>query len=120
MLLTISSGWEAFVQFFTVAVIFVLVLGLTYLTTRWTAGFQKSRMGQSNIEIIDTVKLTANKYVQIVRCGTKYLAIAVCKDTVTVLAELTQEDIKSSAKPENEKFNFHEILEKAKSARPKK
>lgn len=120
MLLTLSNGWEAFVQLFTVAVIFVLVIGLTYFTTRWAAGFQKSRMSQTNVEVIDTVKLTANKYVQIIRCGSKYLAIAICKDTVTVLTELTQEDIVRSVKQENEKLNFHEILEKTKSAIPKK
>lgn len=120
MLLTISSGWEAFVQFATVAVIFIVVLGLTYVTTKWTAGVQKSRMNQTNIEVIDTAKLTANKYVQIIRCGRKYLVIAICKDTVTLLTELAEEDIERITKVENEKLNFHEILEKAKAARPKK
>lgn len=120
MLLTLSSGWETFIQFFTVVIVFVFVLALTYATTKFTAGLQKGRMNHSNIEVIDTVRLTSNKYIQIIRCGSKYLAIAVCKDTITLLAELTEEEIQRSVKNENEIFKFSEILEKAKSARPKK
>ena len=39
LLLTFSSG--SYAQFIAVLVVFVLVLGVTALTTKWIAGYQK-------------------------------------------------------------------------------
>jgi flagellar protein FliO/FliZ len=51
---------------------------------------------------------------QIIQVGKKYLVIAVCKDTIVTLTEVSEEDIKI---PEygNGKDVFSKILEKVKS-----
>lgn len=120
MLLTTSGRLNDFVQFVTVLFIFIAVLGLTYLTTKWTANFQKSKLRSRNIEVIESFRLTTNKYLQIVRVGDRYLALALGKDSVTMLAELTAEEVKLAERDGAGASSFKEILEKAKSLKPKK
>jgi flagellar protein FliO/FliZ len=115
MLLAVVSKIDSVVQFITVLIIFVVVLGATWLTTRYIAGFQKGKMRGNNFEMIDSFRLSQNKYVQIIRIGGRYLAVAVCKDTVTVLTELTEDEI---VRPEEftvgTPIQFEEFLNKAK------
>ncbi len=114
MILTMKSGVDSAAQFITIVVIFLFVLGITYATTKWTANFQKGKNVNNNVEIIEVSKIAANKYIEIVRCGDKYLAIAICKDTVTMLCELSQEEVSLEKKKSPENTNFKEILDKAK------
>ena len=78
--------WESFAQLMTVLIIFLIVLAMTYLTTRWIANYQKEYNINHNIEVIETFKLTTNKYIQIVKAGDKYLVIGICKDSITMLS----------------------------------
>lgn len=114
MILTMKSGIDTAAQFLTVVVIFLIVLGLTYATTKWIANYQKVKNVNNNIEVIEVSKIAANKYIEIVRCGDKYLAIAICKDTVTMLCELEKEQILPDMKQSREQNGFKEILEKVK------
>lgn len=93
MLLAAVSKADSVIQFLTVLIIFVIVLGATWFTTRYIAGVQKGKLKGNNFEVIDSFRLSPNKYIQIIRIGNRYLAIAVCKDTVTVLTELDKECI---------------------------
>lgn len=114
MILTMKSGVDTAAQFITIVIIFLLVLGLTYATTKWIANYQKVKNVNQNVEIIEVSKIAANKYIEIVRCGEKYLAVAICKDTVTMLCELSKEQILLNEKKDSENKGFREILEKAK------
>lgn len=114
MLLTVSNDMNSFLQFCTVMLIFVFVLVITWVTTKWIANIQDGKTHGANIEVIETYRLTANKYVQIIRTGEKYLAVAVCKDTVTMLAEIPPEQICLQAKVSDGTPNFKKIFEKAK------
>ena len=81
------------VQFLTVLIMFVFVLGITYFTTRYIAKVQKGQMSNKNMELIDTLRISNNKYLQIVRVGERYYCMAVCKDSVTMLGELQKEEL---------------------------
>ena len=121
MLLSMTSNrFDSIVQFITVILIFIFVLALTYFTTRFTAGFQKGRMQNSNMEIVDTFRIDQNKYMQIVRVGEKYYSMVVCKDTVTLLGELSKEEIMIPESQLGTTLSFKEILEKAKITKQKK
>ncbi|HOO28369.1 MAG TPA: flagellar biosynthetic protein FliO [Lachnospiraceae bacterium] len=110
----LTSGLESAAQFLTVLLVFILVLILTYFTTRWVGKFQKLQSNNKNFEVIETCKLTSNKYLQIVRAGKKYLVIAVGKDSVTMLTELAKEDIDLTPAGPAAQDNFQKIFEKAK------
>lgn len=119
--MTSYSRLSSFAQLITLLIVFVFVLALTYYATKWMAKIQKSQFRNSNIEVVETFRLSNTKYIQIVKLGGKYVAIAVGKDTVTFLTELdaTELDLeKPLGKTEN--LEFHEILKKVKDMNRKK
>ncbi len=109
-----TSRLESVAQFLTAILIFILVLAVTYFTTRFVGKFQQNKMYCKNIEVIETYKITANKHIQIIRTGEKYLAIAVCKDTVTLLLELSEENLDLTTQKTTTGDNFQDVLAKAK------
>ncbi len=66
----------------------------------------------SNFAVMDTLRISQNKYLQIVKTGKKYIVIAVCKDTVSVLTELKEEELLYIKNSESESPDFKEILMK--------
>ena len=112
MILAVSERFDSYMQFITVLIIFLFVLLVTYWVTKWTAGYQKSQTANANMEIIETIRLSGNKYVQIVRVGRKYLAVAICRDTVTMLTEIPEQDLIFSDNNMSGTLKFKDILEK--------
>ena len=111
MLLSIQSGVDSVVQFLTVVIMFLFVLGITYFTTRYIAKVQKGQMTNKNMELIDTLRISNNKYLQIVRVGEKYYCMAVCKDTVTMLGEVQKEELVFYENNANGRMDFQAVLE---------
>ena len=121
MLLVTTSAIDSAAQLLTVIVLFIVVLIATWLTTRYIAGIQKGKLSGSNFETVDTFRLSQNKYVQIIRIGHRYLAVAVCKDTVTVLCELQEDEITFRDKAFTQKaVSFEDFFNKAKEIAGKK
>ena len=110
-MILLASGGTGYAQFITVLLIFVVVLGVTALTTKWIANYQKQQSVNENIQVIETTRIANNKYVQIIRAGEKYMVIAVCKDTVTMLGEIPKEQIKEGGSGHGS--GFREVLDKA-------
>jgi len=116
----LASSLDSIVQLFTVLLIFIFVLVLTYFTTRFAGGLQKQSMLSPNVDIVETYKIAQNKYIQIIRVGEKYFSIVVCKDTVTLLGEMTKDDITVPDTKIGTTMSFQEILDKAKNLTHKK
>ena len=118
--LLIGSTLESLAQLVTLIVIFALVLAITYFATRWVGGIQKEKMIGSNVKVLETMRISNSKYIQILKIGNKCFAIAVCKDTITYLCEVNEEDLiyreNNSSKLKSE--NFNAILEKFKKDKP--
>lgn len=119
-----TSSIKNFFQLIGVLIIFLFVLIITYITTKWIAKYQQGMVNNKNIQVIETFRVTNNKYIQIVEIGTKYLAIAVCKDSIQVLTELEKEQL-IWMPPDNQQLgndygNFQELLQKLKEKIPKK
>lgn len=93
LLSSTSKRFDSIGQLLTVTLIFIFVLALTYFATKLTAGLQKGRLAGSNVEILETYKIAPAKYIQVVRIGKKYFSYVVCKDTVTLLGEMTEDDM---------------------------
>lgn len=107
---------DSIVQLFTVILIFIFVLALTYFTTKFTAKLQIGRYQNANVEIIETYKIAPTKYIQVVRIGEKYFSYVVCKETVTLLGELAKDDITNAQQNEQNTagLSFKDIFEKLK------
>lgn len=111
MTVLLTGTTDVYAQFITVLIVFVLVLALTALVTKWIAGYQKQQSVNANIEVVETARIANNKYIQIVRMGETYAAIAVCKDTVTMLGIIPGEELKDGKTSQS--FHFRDFLEKA-------
>lgn len=108
MLLT-TGGYDSFLDLITVLLIFVFVIAITLFTTKYVANYQKVQNAGKNIEVLETYRISQAKYIQIVRIGKKNVAIAVSKDTVTLLTTLEEDDI-SFLEVDGEGKSFKEIL----------
>ena len=114
MILALSDRAESFTQFLTVILVFLLVLALTYFTTRFVGNYQKARSVNRNFEVIETYRITNGKYLQIVKIGEKYMVIGIGKDNITSICELSADDIKPvTESPSQSIETFKNILDKA-------
>lgn len=115
MILTVTSRIDSVVRFFVVLFIFLFVCVLTYFGTRFIATVQKGQMNCTNIDVVETFRIAPNKYVQIIRIADEYVAVCVCKDTVTFLTKVDKGQLELT--PEKTVVGtavFKDILEKAK------
>lgn len=119
--LSVDSGFDNFVEFIYVMLIFVAVLAITYLVTRWIGKFHSNKYSTGNIELLEAGRLSTSQYIQIVRIGKKIYALAVSKDRVTTIGELTEEDLEcDEAAARQQSAGFKEIFEKLKNGRQAK
>lgn len=120
-MILLSSTGESIFQLIVVLVCFVIVLAMTYFTTRWIAGYQKTQSINKNLAVSETLKLTTDKYVQLIQVGKdRYFVIAVGKNEITFLGEIFQDELKEI--PDTSKENiptiqgdFNDILNKFKN-----
>lgn len=111
-----NGSFENFIQLLVSVFIFIFVLLITYLVTRWIGNYQKAQFQNGNMQIIETMRVANGKYIQIIRIAEVYLVIAVCKDSIVTLTRLEQEDIdKLQLSGEIKTESFQELLKKIKS-----
>lgn len=107
-LLAGNNFWD----FIAILLIFVFVLGLTLVVTKWMASYQKNKGTNGNIELLDCAQISNNKYIQVVRVGETFFAVAVCKDTVTMLGEIPKDQLQVR-EVVNSVQSFKDIFKKA-------
>lgn len=110
-----TSSLKSVGQLICVILLFIFVLFLAYLAARIAGSFQSSVVNKrSNIKVIEIFRISNNKVIEIIKIGEKYLALAVCKDNITVLTELSADEIKEQVAT-LDPINFKSILEKIKN-----
>jgi flagellar protein FliO/FliZ len=119
----LSSTGESVFQLIVTLLIFVAVLVLTYYSTKWIANYQKAHTVNRNLELIETIKVSTNKYISIVRTGSdKYLIVGVGKDGLVLLGELQENEVIPAS--ENSSMDsgssFQDVLKKFGDSFPKK
>ena len=84
---------QSIIELISLIFVFIIVLVVCYFTTRFVAGKQIAQKNTGNFEVIETFAIAQNKYLQLVRMGSKYVVISVSKDTVTYITELEESEI---------------------------
>ncbi len=93
MVLLTGTG-NSILQFFTVLLIFVLVLVVTVYTTRWIGNYQKKNFVQKNLEVCEFIRIGNNNSIAIIRAGeNRYLVVGIGKEEMRLLCELTRDEI---------------------------
>jgi flagellar protein FliO/FliZ len=116
-MLTLSSAGESIFQLIFVLFVFVGVLALTTFVTKWLASYQKNQGLNRNLEVIEGIRLSNNKFVEIVRAGeNRYFVVACGKDEVTLLGEIDPSELKeideSAVAAQPMQLDFKSVLEK--------
>lgn len=91
--LMLSSSMDSFLKLISVLLVFIFVLAITYVVTRWMSGYQKTRMKCKNLQIIETIPAGNNKMICLVKAGTQYLVVSVGKDEIHPLTTLTEDQL---------------------------
>ena len=89
--------------------------------TRFVGNYQKNKLSGSNIQILETMRISNTKYIQVIKVGGKCFAIAVTKDNVSFLCELNEDELiynSSSDTGTINKESFKAVLEKFKKDKP--
>ena len=109
-----SSTISNIAELFGLLLVFVLILVLAYYTSKWVG---KNGAGMAtknqNITIIETLRLSQTKYLQIIKVANKYIVIAVSKDHVEYLTEIDGDQL-GSFEGVTQTPSFKEILSKIK------
>ena len=71
VLLTVGDTIDGVAQFFTVIVIFILVLAVTLGVTRWIGKYQSRISTGNNIEVLESVRISPQSCAEILRIGKK-------------------------------------------------
>ena len=123
-LLLTSPSMESFFELIGVLLIFVFVLVITYLCSKWMAGYQKIHMKSKNLQIIETIPAGNNKAICLVKAGTEYLVVGIGKDEVQYLATLSEEQLTDFSfieeKTTGKEESFQEIFGQFKNRLSKK
>ena len=92
-MLLMSSSTESFLELLGVLLIFLFVLVITWLATRYMANFQKSKNAGNNMQVIETISIGNGKYLSLVALGEIYLVVSVGKDEVPLISKITKEEL---------------------------
>ena len=110
MLTGSSHALDSVIQLIVVLIMFLFVLGLAYLAARIAGRFQSNIQSRSNIKVIEVARVNNNKLVEIVKIGERYFAIGIGKDTITLLAELQEDELNLDTLNHDSKGSFKDIL----------
>lgn len=110
IILTGLSVADNFLQLFGVTVLFLVVLVITYFTTRIVGGIKMGALKESNFKVIDTYKISQNKFLQLIQVGKRYFVIAVGKDSIQLITELQKDEITIKSGNTGQANSFQDIL----------
>lgn len=120
MVLVQSTSLRGVGQLICVVILFLFVLFLAYIAARLAGGLQSNMMNKrSNIRVIEVFRISNNQVIEIVQIGSRYFALAVCKESISVLSELQADEIKEH-EASLEPINFKNILDKIKNEKQEK
>ena len=112
-------GVDSYLQLVSVLIIFVVVLAATLYVTKWMANYQKGATSCKNIEIIDTCKISTNKYIQIVRVGERRIVLGITDGQITNLGDVNGDELILDG-TEDQTLNFKDVLDKIKGEKKEK
>lgn len=107
-----TSSKDSILQLLGVSILFIFILAITYYTTRFVGGVKLGQTKKGNFKVLETYKIAPNKFLQLVKIGTRYFAISVGKEDIRFIAELNENEMVQQENSVKQKSNFLEIISK--------
>lgn len=85
----------------SVLIVTILILYLSYVFTKSLGKGIGLKRGGNYMQMLDRLPLGQDKAVAVVRAGNHYFLIGIASSQITILAELTEEDIQKSQEVSN-------------------
>jgi flagellar protein FliO/FliZ len=95
--------------------ILIMILIAAYYTSKFVGKMSLGQFKNSNFKVIDTYRISPNKFIQIVKIANKYIVLAVGKDNINYITELDESEVLTKDDNAKENMNFKQILEKIKN-----
>lgn len=108
----VTSNLDRFIQLMGLVFVLIMILIAAYFTTKLVSKVSIGQIRNSNFKVIDTYRISPNKFLQIVKVSNKYVVIAVSKDSVNFVTELEESEVFIKDVNAKENVNFKQILEK--------
>ena len=118
-----GGGIKSILKLIGLIILCILIIAASYFTTKFVGKRQIQGGSKSNFKSVDVFRITPNKYLQIVEVGKRYFCIAVTKESVTLISELSEDDLKvhpAEIKPKSFKEQMNELMHRKSSADPEK
>lgn len=120
MFLSVYSSLQNILQLVGIIVVFLIILAAAYAAsvivgkTQHNAYHSKER----NIKLIETFRINNNQFLQIVRIGEHYFALAVSKEHIELIAELAEQEV-SISETGDTAVPFQNVFDAVKQKLPK-
>ena len=62
-MILLTSSFQNVMQLIGVILIFLIVLVLTYFTSKWIGEYQQINMKNKNLQILESIKIGTNKFI---------------------------------------------------------
>ncbi len=109
-LITKYSTFASVFKLIFLIIIFVVILALSYIVTKWYANSGLVKNRTNNISVVENFQLSPGRTISIIKIGEKYVAIAQYKDSIVKLTELTQEQLDFNEKVEIQDTSFKNVF----------
>ena len=106
------SSTDNLLQLLGLVVLFIVILIITFYTTKLIGGIKAGQQKKGNIKVLETFRVTQNKYLQLVQIGKKYIVIAIGKNEIQLITELQESDLNEAEEYIKQDFKFMDILSK--------
>lgn len=105
-----------FLQLVGMLILFAMVLSGAYFTTKWLSRLQYHQNKGKNMQIIETLRISPNKVIQLIKIGERYMAVGVSKDHMQLIGEISKDEVKDIMENQENavgasfKEQFHQLL----------
>jgi len=89
--------------------VFAAVIALTIVVTKWIAGARYRRGSAGNMQVIESIAVGQQVYLQLVRMGDKYVVIGVTRSSVTFVCEVGEDQV---SLPDNKAMGDGVVVER--------
>ncbi len=108
-------GSNSVLELIGLVFILILILVAAYFTSKYAGKLSLGQLKNSNFRVIDTYRISPNKFLQIIKVSNKFIVISVGKDTVNFITELEESEVYVRDMQMKENMNFKQILDKLKN-----
>ncbi len=120
MFLSVYSSLQNVLQLVGIIVVFLIILAAAYAASVLVGKTQNNAYHSKdrNIKLIEVFRINNNQFLQIVRIGKRYFALAISKEQIELITELAEEEVFIS-EVSDAAIPFQNVLETVKQQLPK-